>query len=267
MKLTVITIIGILLTLSNAQTPGNDDCTGAEDLGLLATGVTRSTSGSTIDATDDGLNCLSYLFSPGIWYKVQVVGPSDLTVSTCDGATNYDTAISVFKGVDCNNLTCVAGNDDVCSQQSSVTVPVCNTTEYFILVHGYRDSVGDFNLTVTSVAKNNDTDGDGVLDVCDNCPFVATTNRTDSDGDGVGDICDNCPDTPNSDQTDVDGDGIGDACDKILVRSQITPLFNVQYCIMYINTDKCILANGKPMNRTLICQGSSTPVALTSLFP
>ena len=35
----------------------------------------------------------------------------------------------------------------------------------------------------------------------------------DSDGDGVSDAADNCPFTANADQTDSDGDGIGDACD------------------------------------------------------
>ena len=42
----------------------------------------------------------------------------------------------------------------------------------------------------------------------------------DSDGDGVGDLCDNCPGTPNppdpvfNEQLDSDGDGQGDVCDR-----------------------------------------------------
>ncbi|MFC1888452.1 S8 family peptidase [Thermodesulfobacteriota bacterium] len=36
----------------------------------------------------------------------------------------------------------------------------------------------------------------------------------DSDGDGLLDIYDNCPDTDNVDQADSDGDGVGDACDS-----------------------------------------------------
>jgi thrombospondin type 3 repeat protein len=35
----------------------------------------------------------------------------------------------------------------------------------------------------------------------------------DTDGDGIGDICDNCPDVPNPGQEDRDGDDRGDACD------------------------------------------------------
>ncbi|MBI4238436.1 MAG: thrombospondin type 3 repeat-containing protein [Deltaproteobacteria bacterium] len=37
-------------------------------------------------------------------------------------------------------------------------------------------------------------------------------SQNDHDGDGEGDVCDNCPGTPNPDQADIDGDGMGDEC-------------------------------------------------------
>ncbi len=61
-----------------------------------------------------------------------------------------------------------------------------------------------------------DTDGDGILDVEDNCPFISNQDQGDLDNDGVGDVCDNCPDIFNPDQDDVDGDNIGDVCDDCI---------------------------------------------------
>ena len=39
-------------------------------------------------------------------------------------------------------------------------------------------------------------------------------NQEDTDGDGIGDACDNCVNVPNEDQIDTDGDGQGDECDN-----------------------------------------------------
>lgn len=107
-----------------------------------------------------------------------------------------------------------------------------------------------------------DTDGDGIVDTCDNCPFDSNPNQADADNDGAGDVCDicpgfddwedpdgdglpsgcdNCPDVANVDQADVDGDGIGDACDNCpfvangpllstCVAGAITPCATDQQC-------------------------------------
>ena len=62
-----------------------------------------------------------------------------------------------------------------------------------------------------------DSDLDGYGDACDPCPFsvdpfVRGELPADSDHDGVGDACDNCPTIWNPDQRDSDGNGVGDAC-------------------------------------------------------
>ncbi len=45
------------------------------------------------------------------------------------------------------------------------------------------------------------------------CAAAASSDEHDEDGDGVRDVCDNCPGIPNADQADADHDGVGDACD------------------------------------------------------
>lgn len=62
-----------------------------------------------------------------------------------------------------------------------------------------------------------DSDGDGWIDACDNCPLTANADQLDNDLDGIGDVCDNCVATPNAGQADSDGDGIGDPCDSTAV--------------------------------------------------
>lgn len=64
------------------------------------------------------------------------------------------------------------------------------------------------------LSPHEDSDGDGIPDAEDNCPWVYNPDQADRDGDGVGDACDNCPDHPNPGQEDQDRDGVGDLCDN-----------------------------------------------------
>jgi Thrombospondin type 3 repeat len=90
----------------------------------------------------------------------------------------------------------------------------------------------EFPANVTTVS-NADQDGDGIMDLHDDCPMASNPSQLDADRDGLGDACDscpldpandadgdgvcssvdNCPDTFNSAQGDMDRDGLGDLCD------------------------------------------------------
>jgi hypothetical protein len=50
-----------------------------------------------------------------------------------------------------------------------------------------------------------DSDGDGIMNVDDNCPFTPNPLQEDDDGDDIGNVCDDCPNDPDN---DADGDGI-----------------------------------------------------------
>jgi hypothetical protein len=83
-----------------------------------------------------------------------------------------------------------------------------------------------FPVNIDNV-DNSDTDGDGVIDLHDDCPAIYDPSQWDRDGDGTGDACDAdadgdglpdapaawCPNDSNPLQPDADGDGLGDACD------------------------------------------------------
>ena len=84
--------------------------------------------------------------------------------------------------------------------------------------------VGNVNEFLNDSEK--DSDGDGILDMKDNCLLISNPRQEDADGDGIGDVSDddidgdgiineidNCPTTANPDQADFDNDGEGDVCD------------------------------------------------------
>ena len=102
----------------------------------------------------------------------------------------------------------------------------CGTVYYpfYLLMNGTLRKTPPINAaTARNIAKSTylqDSDGDGILDACDNCPFAYNPDQLDSDGDGYGDACDNCPFVYNPNQADADQDGVG-TIDEITV-SQVT---------------------------------------------
>jgi hypothetical protein len=50
-------------------------------------------------------------------------------------------------------------------------------------------SAGGTDTELVLVVDGTDSDGDGIPDSSDNCPFEANTDQADKDGNGVGDVC------------------------------------------------------------------------------
>ncbi|MEO5635310.1 MAG: thrombospondin type 3 repeat-containing protein [Candidatus Paceibacterota bacterium] len=84
---------------------------------------------------------------------------------------------------------------------------------------------GDMPM-INGAFKPEDSDGDGVPDLKDNCISFMNSNQEDTDGNGRGEVCedydhdgilnvlDNCRDLPNLAQEDTDADGLGNVCDN-----------------------------------------------------
>lgn len=82
------------------------------------------------------------------WYVYTAAFSSEITVSTINSSTNFDTYLKVFTGT-CGDLTCVIQNDDVPGTgfQSQVVFNAEEGTTYLIRVGGYAISNGSFGLT------------------------------------------------------------------------------------------------------------------------
>jgi N-acetylneuraminic acid mutarotase len=73
------------------------------------------------------------------------------------------------------------------------------------------------NCVLASNASQLDTDMDGDGNACDNCVAIANPDQADPDMDSRGTVCDNCPIDSNPTQDDTDTDLVGDACDNCLL--------------------------------------------------
>ncbi|WP_034062622.1 T9SS type A sorting domain-containing protein [Lacinutrix jangbogonensis] len=126
-------------------TPINDECTGAI---VITCGTT--VMGSTDNATDSGSN-----LSNDVFYSFTDTVLQDVSLSLCN--SGYDTYIRVFS--DCPQTNEIAGNDDSNNcpvgvgddTQSEVTFTAQPNVTYYIMIEGYDEESGDFEMSLDCI--------------------------------------------------------------------------------------------------------------------
>ncbi|HEY3243692.1 MAG TPA: thrombospondin type 3 repeat-containing protein, partial [Phycisphaerae bacterium] len=205
----------------------------------------------------------------------------DITASTstdCDGNGVPDSC-----DPDCDSN----GVADACEIAAGLS-PDCNQNGVPDACEIASGAAADCNSNGIPDTCEPDTDGDGVIDDCDNCRTVFNPNQTDSNGNGTGDACeappppppdsdgdgvpnssDNCPTVPNPGQGDADGDGIGDACDpsiRYVSTSAGGQNTGMNWANAFVDLQAALSAAAAPssgINQVWVAQGTYKPISNT----
>lgn len=159
--------------------PSNDECDNA-----IALVCGETVVGETITATDSGANPAADVF-----YTFTGTGsPQLVTLSLCDGATDYDSFLRVYS--DCTLSNEIASNDDSCELQSALSFLSDGISTYYIMVEGFSTNSGNFSLAIECTIPppaNNNCDNAIVL-ICDENVLGETITATDSGGNPAPDV-------------------------------------------------------------------------------
>lgn len=134
----IIFAISIVTNTFAANLGDNDICTAA-----IAINCNDTIVGTTVDNTDTGFNDApdEYFIFTGDGFE------QEITVTMCDGGTNYDSFLRVF--LDCSLTNQIASNDDACGLQSELEFTSDGTSSYIIMVEGFAANSGDFSLSIS----------------------------------------------------------------------------------------------------------------------
>jgi hypothetical protein len=174
--------------------PPNDTCANAANI----TGY-GPTAFDTTNATTDGpahaacLNAGSNQITSDVWFNHPSQCDGTLTVETC-GNASFDTRLAVYDASSCGNVndsTLLACDDDACSLQSRVAVPVVSGRSYTLRIGGYNGATGSGNVVLTCTPRPAcacDVNDDGALNSQDYFDFLIAffdgSPAADFNGDG-----------------------------------------------------------------------------------
>ena len=153
--------------------------------------------GDTCDNTNVYAEMCPYgNWAPDEWFSYWSMGEVELTISLCE--SGYDTLMFVLN----EDLDLVACNDDACSTSQGDPyrsridcLPMSASQLYYILVDGYVDSCGPYELIITQCFPcPADVNADGTVDVLDLLMVLGAWGLpggpSDINGDGIVDVLD-----------------------------------------------------------------------------
>ncbi|MGB0929781.1 MAG: T9SS type A sorting domain-containing protein, partial [Chitinophagales bacterium] len=130
--------------------PCGDFCINALEIqcGDVVSGDNNNNTADDLPANCGGVSAPA----EGAWYVFEGIG-GDVELSTDNAGTFLDTNIQVYSG-DCDNLTCVGGNEDIntFNFQSEFAFNSTLGTDYYIYVSGWNGSQDIYELSIDCIA-------------------------------------------------------------------------------------------------------------------
>jgi hypothetical protein len=133
-----------------AITPPNDTIGNAI---LVECGDSDTSNNILATNVDAPASCGGLTPGTGVWYKYIGDG-SDVTVSTDNPGTNFDTQIFVYSGAP-GSLSCIGSDNDSGTGITSEFTFTANTgTDYYIYIDGNGTSIGQIEMNISCVSCN-----------------------------------------------------------------------------------------------------------------
>jgi hypothetical protein len=161
----------------------NDICAGAIPIPFGET-ISASTAGSTMDGmfVDCGTAKGGNQSAPGRWFATFGIGGEMMVVVNA----SYDMQLVLYKGSDCDSLTCVDGTEGLRPDfdLGYVIFDSVPGSIYYILVSGFGGAVGSFDMYVSNAEEAPNDECLGAEELAIDVPVAGSTifsmdNETD----------------------------------------------------------------------------------------